>query len=253
MQARFAFSQLVNATGSSIAELVPRFVTHVVTEFEPSELVDFMIFLNLLMHRLKVSTVAWPQADARQSNTFETIDMLLLPLLSRIFAVLQQPVTGTDAVMTQRRLKDTYLQFFTALMNANLDGVFISERNKPEFENLLSALLNLATDSSDMGSQRAAFSFFAKSVIAWGTSPKAAAAPSVFEDSALSSLSKAVANGHAHATNQHAITKEDRAAQALPGYENFIYQRLLPACFEVPMSEGFPTKGSPAVSSRLYK
>ncbi|WWC65824.1 uncharacterized protein I303_108446 [Kwoniella dejecticola CBS 10117] len=228
---RFAFAQFVNAIGTTVAELVPRFVSVVVTEYEPSELVDFMLFLGLLMHRLK-------------KNTFETMDMLLLPLLSRIFAILQQPITGTDEAQTHARLKDAYLTFFTALMNANLDGVFITERNKPEFENLLTTLLNLTQDCSDPGSQRFAFGFFARSVIAWGTSPEAAAQPSVFAESAMSNLSKAVANGNATATNQHAIAKEDRAKQALPGYENFIYQRLLPACFEVPAQKEFKIRSS---------
>lgn len=59
-QARTAFSQFVNAIGSTIAELVPRFVSHVVTEFEPTELVDFLTFLGLLMHRLKVSVCHRP-------------------------------------------------------------------------------------------------------------------------------------------------------------------------------------------------
>ncbi|WRT69690.1 uncharacterized protein IL334_006680 [Kwoniella shivajii] len=224
--ARFAFAQFVNAIGTTVAELVPRFVSVVVTEYESSELVDFMLFLGLLMHRLK------------------TMDMLLLPLLSRIFAILQQPITGTDEAQTHSRLKDAYLTFFTALMNANLDGVFITERNKPEFENLLTTLLGLTQDCSDPGSQRFAFGFFARSVIAWGTSPEAAARPSVFADSALSAMSKAVANGSAAATNQHAIAKEERAKQALPGYENFIYQRLLPACFEVPARKEFNIRGS---------
>nr|XP_019009359.1 exportin-T [Kwoniella pini CBS 10737]OCF48140.1 exportin-T [Kwoniella pini CBS 10737] len=195
--ARFAFAQFVNAIGTTVAELVPRFVSVVVTEYEPSELVDFMLFLGLLMHRLK-------------KNTFETMDMLLLPLLSRIFAILQQPITGTDEAQTHARLKDAYLTFFTALMNANLDGIFITERNKPEFENLLTTLLTLAQDCSDPGSQRFAFGFFARSVIAWGTSPEAAARP----------------------------------PQALPGYENFIYQRLLPACFEVPAQKDFKIRSS---------
>ncbi len=155
--------------------------------------------------------------------------MLLLPLLSRIFSTLQQPIRGTDEENTYRRLKDAYLTFFTALMNANLDGVFITTRNKPEYENVLSALLNIATDCSDPNAQRFAFSFFAKSVIAWGTSHDAAARPSVFADSALSEKSVAVANG----------TKADRAAQAMPGFENFIYQQLLPACFDVPANPRF--------------
>lgn len=55
LQARFAFSQFANAIGTPVAELVPRFVSAVVTEFEPSELVDFLLFLQLLMHRLQVS------------------------------------------------------------------------------------------------------------------------------------------------------------------------------------------------------
>lgn len=179
---------------------------------------------------------------------FETIDMLLLPLLSRIFSVLSSPVTGTDDAQIQRQLKTAYLNFFTALMNANLDGVFISDRNKPEFENVLSTLLNLANEHNDPGSQRLAFGFFAKSVIAWGTSPEAANAPSVFADSALSAQSKAVANGTASATNQHAVSRVDRAAQAVPGYETFIYQRLAPLCFEVPAHERFNLKTGSQVS-----
>lgn len=170
--------------------------------------------------------------------------MLLLPLLSRIFAVLQQPITGTDDASIHRKLKESYLAFFIALMNANLDGVFISDLNKPEFENLLTALLGLATDSTDLPSQRLAFSFFAKSVIAWSTS----GAPTVFTDSALSEKSKATANGLASATNQHAVPKEERAAQALAGYENFVYQRLVPACFEVPASPSFNLRSGQPVS-----
>ena len=181
------------------------------------------------------------------------MDMLLLPLLSRIFSVLQQPITGTDEAHIHRRLKDSYLSFFTALMNANLDGIFITSRNNAEFENVLSALLKLASDSSDGGSQRLAISFFARSVIAWGTSPKAAAAPSVFADSASSEKSKAVANGTSAPTNHHATPREERAAQALPGYETFIYQRLLPLCFEVPANPKFNVRGGQAVSGESVR
>ena len=179
------------------------------------------------------------------------MDLLLLPLLSRIFAVLEAPITGTDEATVHRRLKDAYLSFFTALMNANLDGVFISDRNKPEFENVLSALLSLATSFNDNASQRLAIAFFAKSVIAWGTSPATATEPSVFAESALSYKSKQVANGLAAPTNQHAISKEERAKQALPGYERFIYERLLPMCFEVPANPKFNIRTGIQVSSSL--
>ena len=174
--------------------------------------------------------------------------MLLLPLLSRIFAILQAPINGTDEATIHRRLKDAYLTFFSALMNANLDGVFITARNKPEFENLLTALLNVANDCSDPSSQRLAFAFFAKSVTAWGTSPEAVINPSVFAESAQSDRSKAVANGTALPTNQHVIPKADRASQALPGYEIFVYQHLIPACFEVPADTKFNIRTGQTVS-----
>ncbi|RXK35182.1 hypothetical protein M231_07553 [Tremella mesenterica] len=199
--ARFAFSQFVTAIGQAVAELVPQFVSHVVTEFQPAELVDFMTFLGLLMHRLK-------------KNTFETMDMLLLPLLSRIFAVLGKAPTGTDEALTHRKLKEAFLAFITSLMNANLDGVFITSRNKPEFENVLQSLLSMTSDFGDQQGQRLAFSFFAKSVIAWGTSPEAVSSPT----------------------------------QALPGYENFIYQSLLPICFQVPADNKFNHKSGQPVS-----
>ena len=229
--ARFAFSQFVNAIGTTVAELVPQFVQKVVTEFEPAELIDFMTFLGLLIHRLK-------------RNTFETMDMLLLPLLSRIFAVLQQPITGTDDASMHRKLKESYLTFFIALMNANLDAVFISERNKPEFENVLTAVLAQTSDNSDQTCQRLAFGFFGKSVIAWATSGVHADA---FAESALSDKSKNVANGLGGPTNQHAIPREERAGMRLEGYENFVYQRLVPACFEVPASPQFNLRSNQPV------
>lgn len=175
------------------------------------------------------------------------MDMLLLPLLSRISTVLQQPVTGTDEAQVHARLKDAYLAFFTSLMNENLDGIFITDRNKPEFENVLTTLFNLTQDYSDGASQRLAFGFFSRSVIAWGTSPEAAARPSVFAESAMATQSKMVSGGTAQ-PNPHAITQEQRAKQCLPGYENFIYQRLLPATFEVPANSQFNIRGGQLVS-----
>lgn len=179
------------------------------------------------------------------------MDMLLLPLLSRIFAVLQQPVTGTDEAQVHARLKDAYLAFFTSLMNENLDGIFITDRNKPEFENVLTTLFNLTQDYSDGASQRLAFGFFSRSVIAWGTSPEAAARPSVFAESAMATQSKMISGGTAQ-PNAHAVTQEQRAKQCLPGYENFIYQRLLPASFEVPANSQFNIRGGQLVSKIFH-
>lgn len=93
----------------------------------------------------------------------------------------------------------------------------------------------MALDASDPVSSKLAFAFLAKSIIVWGTSPEAAAAPSVFAESAQITTGKGagVTNGHVNG----AI-----AAQALPGFENFVYERLLPMCFEVPGKPEFKPK-----------
>lgn len=118
-----------------------------------------------------------------------------------------------------------------------LSRLLTSAGNKSEFENVLSSLVTMALDASDPVSSKLAFAFLAKSIIVWGTSPEAAAAPSVFAESAQITSGKpganAIANGHANGAV---------AAQALPGFENFVYERLLPMCFEVPGKPEFKPK-----------
>ena len=52
---RFAFARIVAPTGSSITDLIPPLMANLLAHSEPSELADFMNFIGLLVHRLKVS------------------------------------------------------------------------------------------------------------------------------------------------------------------------------------------------------
>lgn len=54
-QTRFAFARIVAPTGSSITDLIPPLMVNLLAHSEPSELADFMNFIGLLVHRLKVS------------------------------------------------------------------------------------------------------------------------------------------------------------------------------------------------------
>ena len=51
---RFAFARIIATTGTQVTDLIPPLMVNLLTEFEPNELVDFMNFLNLLIHRLQV-------------------------------------------------------------------------------------------------------------------------------------------------------------------------------------------------------
>jgi hypothetical protein len=55
LQTRFAFARIVAPTGSSITDLIPPLMVNLLAHSEPSELADFMNFIGLLVHRLKVS------------------------------------------------------------------------------------------------------------------------------------------------------------------------------------------------------
>jgi len=54
LQTRFAFARIVAPTGSSITYLIPPLMANLLAHSEPSELADFMNFIGLLVHRLKV-------------------------------------------------------------------------------------------------------------------------------------------------------------------------------------------------------
>ena len=54
VQTRFAFARIVAPTGSSITYLIPPLMVNLLAHSEPSELADFMNFIGLLVHRLKV-------------------------------------------------------------------------------------------------------------------------------------------------------------------------------------------------------
>jgi exportin-T len=101
--------------GPSIAHLIPPLMSSMLTHFEPSELVDFMNFIGLLVHRL-------------QGDIFNTLDELLGPLSMRILELLAQPVTGTDDQLQHNDTKRGFLTLLNSIMTAKLQMVFLSER-----------------------------------------------------------------------------------------------------------------------------
>lgn len=80
--------------------------------------------------------------------------------------------------------------------------------NSANFEALLESMLGLAEDTSDPSSQKPAFVFFTKCVTSWGK-PIAENAPD---------------------------------QEGLPGFDRFIYERIVPLVFRVASSPNFNLK-----------
>lgn len=89
-------------------------MANLLAQFEPSELVEFLTFIGLFMHRLS-------------KDIFDVVNQLISPLHIRIMELLAAPVTGTDDKITHSETKKSYLAFLNNVMANSLSGVFISE------------------------------------------------------------------------------------------------------------------------------
>ncbi|KAI0749767.1 ARM repeat-containing protein [Daedaleopsis nitida] len=182
---RFAFARILATTGSTVAQLIPVLMTNLLTHFEPTELIDFMNFIGLSIHKL-------------QEDISDVLDQLIGPLSAHINGILAQPVNGTDDQVTHVDTKRAYLNLLISIISSRLHTVFISDRNKGQLENLLESMLRLAEDLSDSSSEKAAFSFLGRCVTVWAEPPKAPG-----------------------------------DQQVLPGFERFVYERVIPTAFGI--------------------
>ena len=112
--ARFAFSRIVATTGSSVTDFIPSLMTNLLSHFEPTELVDFMNFIGLLMHKLNTEMA-------------DVLNQLVNPLNARISDLLSSAITGTDDKLTHVETKRAYLTFLISIISNKLHGVLISE------------------------------------------------------------------------------------------------------------------------------
>ncbi|KAG8733054.1 pre-tRNA nuclear export protein [Ceratobasidium sp. 423] len=157
-----------------------------------------------------------------QNEIFGVLDELISPLSTHIFELLARPVEGTDDRLQHNDTKKAYLDFVTHIMNDKMHAVFISERNKEQLPNLVQSIASIAEDLSDPASARLALTFLARSTVAFA---QAADAPGASAPSAQ--------------------------LDAVPGYQTFIYERLVPLAFGIPASPSFNIKDGQSLSATM--
>ncbi|KAF8638342.1 hypothetical protein AX17_002362 [Amanita inopinata Kibby_2008] len=194
---RYAFARILASAGARVTEYIPTLMSELLAHFEPTELVDFMNLIGLLIHKL-------------QKDMFDVLDQLVGPLSMHITSLLSQPITGTDDQRAHIDTERAYLGLLNAVMIARLEGVFTSERNAGGLKSLIENMDQIAQDISDSASQKSAISFLNRSVAIWG--------------------------------QPVAVPVDGNAQEGLPGFETFIYDRLIPVAFRVPSLPGFNVK-----------
>jgi exportin-T len=164
-----------------------------------------------------------------QNEIFNVLDELISPLSTHIFEILARPVEGTDDRLQHNDTKKAYLDFLTHIMTDQMHGVFVSERepicsicaslpkfcssagNKDQLPDLVQSIASVAEDMSDPSSAKLALSFLARS-----TKP-----------------------------NVPAVQVQ---LDVVPGYQSFIYERLVPLAFGIPASPSFNIKDGQSLS-----
>ncbi|KAJ6505980.1 armadillo-type protein [Mycena vulgaris] len=152
---RFAFARILATTGPNVTHFIPQLMTSLLTQFEPSELVDFLNFIGLLIHKL-------------QTDLFSVLDELIGPLSAHITGLLTQPISGTDDQRVHVETKKAYLALLNNILASKLQGIFISQRNRGGFDSLMETMLRIAGDISDPPSEKAALVFVNRSIAIWG-------------------------------------------------------------------------------------
>lgn len=195
---RSAFSKLLNVLGSAVLPQLPQWIEGLLSQSSSKdEMAMFLRLLDQVVHGFK-------------TEISDVLNVLLTPLLQRVFAGLAEPITGTDDEIQLGELRREYLTFLLIILDNDLGGVLVSETNQGFFESIISSVLTLAKASghANMVASRLAFSALHRIVSVWG-------GPDVANISA----------------NPSAPT--GAPTPAIPGFDQFMIERFHPACFEV--------------------
>ncbi|KAG8977966.1 pre-tRNA nuclear export protein, partial [Tulasnella sp. 427] len=205
--ARFAFTRLVAGAGVTVAQYIPTLTSRLLSpDCDPSEIVELLTFLGLVFHQHLGPEV------------IDMLDQLLLPLTTKVSAVITQPIDGTDAQQANAETKRAYLSLILAIATGPLATVFISPRNLTSFPSIVEGIMSFAADNTYPPSQRLAISILSNFCLEFGP-PEGAPLPA-----------------------KKPGAKEEIQTHYVPGFERVIYDRLIPLAFSIPISPGFNWK-----------
>lgn len=154
---RSAFSRLLGVLGSAVLPQLPQWIEGLLSQSSTKD--EMAMFLRLL------DQVVF----GFKSEIYDVLNMLLTPLLERIFTGLAEPIVGTDDEIQLAELRREYLSFIQIILNNGLDGVLISESNQGSFETMVTSIIDIARAlEGHLGPSRLAFSVMARISAIWG-------------------------------------------------------------------------------------
>ncbi|KAI0123876.1 armadillo-type protein [Xylariales sp. AK1849] len=195
---RSAFSRLLGVLGVAVLPQLPQWIEGLLSQSSSKdEMAMFLRVLDQVVYGFK-------------AEIYDVLNLLLTPLLQRVFGGLSEPINGTDDEIQLAELRREYLTFLQIILNNDLGGVLVSEANQGFFESLIASILNLAgdVDSGNLPASKLAFGLLSKMAAVWGGPD--------------------VAN---IAVNPSAPTGS--ASPVIPGFDQFLMDRFHSVCWEV--------------------
>ncbi len=197
---RSAFSRLLGVLGSAVLPQLPQWIEGLLSQSSSKD--EMALFLRLL------DQVVY----GFKTEIFDVLNLLLTPLLQRVFGGLSEPISGTDDEIQLAELQREYLTFIGIILNNDLGGVLVSEANQGFFDTLVNSIVSLArevgTRSGNLPASRLAFAQLARMASVWGG-----------PDIANISASPTAPSGS--------------PSPAIPGFDQFLLDRFHPVCWEV--------------------
>jgi exportin-T len=191
---RSAFSRLLGILGGNMLPQLPQWIDGLLSASSgKDEMAFFLRILDQVVFEFK-------------SEIYDVLDQLFTPLQQRLLMALEEPIMGTDDQVQLGELRREYLSFLLAILNNNLEGILISDRNQGCFEQVVRCIMGLARAfESSTSSSKVAFGVLTRMATIWGGPD--------------------VANTGAAPT------------PAIPNFDQFMVERFHPLCWEV-MNDG---------------
>jgi len=208
---RSAFSRLLGVLGPAVLPQLPQWIEGLLSQSSSKD--EMALFLRLL------EQVVY----GFKAQIYVVLNLLLTPLLQRVFGGLSEPITGTDDEIQLQELRREYLTFLQIILANDLEGVLVSEANQGFFETLISSILSLAKliGHGNVVASRLAFSVLAKMTAVWG-------GPNLATISANPSAPVGA------------------PSPTIPGFDKFVLERFHSVCWEVLQDPQFKPRDAQA-------
>ncbi|KAK3313408.1 Exportin-T [Apodospora peruviana] len=201
---RSAFSRLLGVLGAAVLPQLPQWIEGLLSRSSSKdEMAMFLRLLEQVVFNFK-------------GEIYNILDLLLTPLLERVFAGLSEPINGTDDEIQLQELRREYITFVQVILLNDLGGVLVSATNQGTFESLISSIMTISKIivHGNLGASRIGFAVLTRMAAQWGGPDVATIAP-------------------------EPVVRDEPAQPAIPGFDQFMIDRFHTVCWEVLQDPNF--------------